>query len=426
MTASVTNGQRARRRAAVLAAVVVALVAVRVVAIEVVLRKPATYAVGTAYSNDAENYHRIADHAGEPYKDFAVEFPPVTLGLIEVINGHDVHATMQSLAWVSLLFDLAAAAALAYGWGRRAALAYLVLGLPLLLRPFVYFRIDLLSVALAAWACALVKRRHDVAGGGLLAVAVFAKIWPLALVPALAVQRRGRALAATVVAGAIGAALWVVQSGTQGIEQVVTFRHARGWQFESVPGELVRVATGSSIYAEAGAIRTGTVTPLEHAALALLLVGLTAWVWWKVWRSPRRDPDLAWGPGALTAVTVFMVCSPLLSPQYVVWLLPFAALCWVTGDRVLALLTGGAATLTMLLTQQYPALEAGAVSGHAVLLARNALLVAIVAVGLRAISRPHRPPTESLSEGKLDDQVMSSMRWSATRAHSAVMSSTDT
>jgi hypothetical protein len=294
--------------------------------------------------------------------------------------------------------------------------------LPLLVRPFVYFRIDLLSVALAAWACALVKRRRDVAGGGLLAVAVLAKLWPLALVPALMVQRRWRALIATAVTGTIGAALWVAQSGTQGIEQVVTFRHAHGWHIESVPGELVRLLTGSSPYLDAGAIRTGHVSGLERLALAGLLAGLTAFVWWRVWRSPRRSSDLAWGPGALTAVAVFMVCSPLLSPQYLVWLLPFAAVCWITGDRVLALLTGGAVTLTMLLTQQYAALEAGQASAHAVLLARNGILVAIIVVGLRAVSRndaPSRP-------GRPESQVMSSMRWSATRAHSAVVSSTET
>jgi hypothetical protein len=411
----------ARRGAAWFVAALVALVGIRVVALAVVLDKPASYAVGTAYSNDAENYHRIASHAGVPYRDFAVEFPPITLGLLEVINGHTVHDTMQHLAWVSLVCELLAAAALAFGWGRRAALVYLVLGLPLLLRPFVYFRIDLFSVMLAAWACALVKRRRDLAGGGVLAVAVFAKLWPLALVPALVVQRRWRAFAATAITGGIGAALWVAQSGTLGIEQVVTFRNARGWHIESVPGELVRLLSGSSLYLDAGAVRTGHMTALERLALAALLAGLTALVWWRVWRSPRKGEGVTWGAGALTAVAVFMVCSPLLSPQYLVWLLPFAAVCWITGDRVLALLAGGAATLTMLLTQQYAALESGAASAHAVLLARNAILVVIIVVGLRALSRNDRP-----SRPLRQDQVMSSMRWSATRAHSAVVSSTDT
>jgi hypothetical protein len=416
----------ARRGAAWFVAALVALVGIRVVAIAVVLDKPASYAVGTAYSNDAENYHRIASHAGVPYRDFPVEFPPITLGLLEVINGDTVHDTMQHLAWMSLACDLLAASALAFGWGRRAALAYLVLGLPLLLRPFVYFRIDLFSVMLAAWACALVKRRREVAGGGLLALAVFAKLWPLALVPALVVQRRWRAFAATVVTGGIGAALWLAQSGTRGIEQVVTFRHARGWHIESVPGELVRLLSGSSPYLDAGAVRTGHMTGMERLALAALLVGLTAFVWWRAWRSPRTGDDVTWGAGALTAVAVFMVCSPLLSPQYLVWLLPFAAVCWISGERVLALLTGGAATLTMLLTQQYTGLEAGAAYAHAVLLARNAMLVAIIVVGVRAVSRRDRPPRSPRQDQVTDDQVMSSMRWSATRAHSAVVSSTDT
>ncbi len=425
------------RRGHWLAFAIAALVAVRVLAIAVVLDKPASYATGTAYSNDAANYHRIATHPGTPYRDFAVEFPPVTLAFIDAVDGHDVTATMHHLAWAALAFDVLAAAALAYGWGRRAALAYLVLGLPLLMRPFVYFRVDLLSVALAAWACALVKRRRDAAGGAVLAVAVLAKLWPLALGPALVVKRRWRALTTAAVTGLVGLGWWVAESGTRGIEQVVTFRHAHGWQIESVPGELVRLVTRSSIYKESGAIRTGDMSSAARLVLGLLLVGLTTLVWWKVHSALARGrgEDVAWGPGALAAVAVFMACSPLLSPQYGVWLLPFAAVCWIDDERLLALLSAAACVLTMLLTQQYPSLEAGGVLGHTVLMARNGMLVAIVVVALRTITRPaNLPPAPDRAVSRRDDlqrdreaesQVMSSMRWSATRADSAVAGSTE-
>jgi len=55
-------------------------------------------------------------------------------------------------------------------------------------------------------------------------------------------------------------------------------------------------------------------------------VTLVAWMWWRVANARVTDDAMIDGVVPLAAVTTFMVCSPLLSPQYMVWLLPIAAL----------------------------------------------------------------------------------------------------
>lgn len=329
-----------------------------------------------AFSDDARRYHDIADADGVPYRDDAVEFPPAALGFIEVVNGQTVGETMGRLGWASLVLDLLAASAVAYGWGRRALLAYLVIGMPFFYLPFVYFRVDLLSVALAAWGLALVKRKRDTSGGVLLAVAVFAKLWPLALLPLLIVERRWKALRAAVAVGATGAVAWFAVAGFEGFEQVLTFRHAKGWQMESVTGGVIRAFTGETTRLESGAVRFGTVPTGAMPLLALVMLGAMVCIWVGVSRRPKRE-SITFAVAPIAAICAFMICSPLLSPQYLIWLLPFAAVAWVTGERVLALLVMVASAATMMLTQSYGSLNRDELVGQLVLNCRNALLVGI-------------------------------------------------
>lgn len=376
------------------------LIGLRIVATAAALPAAEQARVGIRlFSSDAKRYHEIAEASGAPYRDVAVEVPPAALGFIEVINGPTVGKTMGRLGWASFVLDMLTAGAVAYGWGRRALAAYLVLALPLFYLPFIYFRIDLLSVALAAWGWALLKRRSDVAGGTLLAVAVFAKLWPLALLPILVVERRWKALAAAVSVGAAGALVWLWAGGIDGMEQVLTFRHARGWQVESVTGGIIRIFTGDPVRSESGAVRFGSVSPWMTALLALALTGVVAAVWIGV---RRRLPDdgIVYGVAPLASVGAFMVCSPLLSPQYVIWLLPFTAIAWAAGHRQLGMLVVACFVTTMVLPNFYARLNDGELSGHLVLNVRNTLLVVVVVYATMLVWRSGAPlrPRSTLHE----------------------------
>jgi len=137
-------------------------------------------------------FTQIAASEGRPYRDFPVEYPPVSLAAIELVAGTNDNATGANLVWLMVLCDIVTAAALAFGWGRRAAVFYLVLTVPLL--GFLYTTIDLLSAALAVGAVALAVRGRQRLGGVAFAAAVLAKLWPLALAPVFVLQRKRRAL----------------------------------------------------------------------------------------------------------------------------------------------------------------------------------------------------------------------------------------
>lgn len=95
---------------------------------------------------------------------------------------------------------------------------------------------------------------------------------------------------------------------------------------------------------------------------------------------------------ALTAsVALLLVTAPLFSPQYMLWLLAWAAMAWALGDRLVAVLVGVATAATALVLVVYGPDGVDTRLPEAALLARNGVLVAVVVaavVRLRALEAP--------------------------------------
>jgi hypothetical protein len=346
----------------------------------------------TVLPGDVRRYHRIATAHGTPYRDFEVEYPPVTLAAIEAIDGGSVRHSTVSLMWSQVVLDLAIAGILAWGWGRRAALAYLVLGLPFLTYPFLYLRLDLLVVLLAVGGMALVRRHVPAAGGVTLAVACFAKLWPLVVLPALFVRREWRALIAAVAAGVVGLSAWMAWVGTSGVEQVLTFRGASGWQIESIYGALVRAFTNGRVHVESGAWRVGAAPDWAKGALTLVMLASLVLVWVAAARAREPGPALLEGLAPLTAIVAFLVFSPIYSPQYACWLVPFAAIAWTGGERALAWLTFTIVAMSTLELFLVKEITLGDFFPLVLVFARNAVLIAMLVVGAaRLLALAPRP-----------------------------------
>jgi Glycosyltransferase family 87 len=357
----------------------IGLVALRVVAVITVI-------VGVPHFPDAaaERFVQIAHAAGLPWRDSPVEYAFGDWLVIRAVGWGSVATARALLGVVAFTADLVAWRAVAYGWGRAAAVRYLWLGAPLLIS--IYRRSDLVAVALAALGLALALRGRERAGGVTLGASILVKAWPLVISPALAIERRSRALTTAAIAVATGLVGWLLLGGTDALRQVGMFRGATGWELESTIGAVVWAVTGNHRF-EAGANRTGTV---PGAAPPLLLLATLAVVT-AIWLVARRRTDTtSAGPPALAAVAALLVFAPVFSPQYVVWLLPWAAIAGGDGRRwtrlasVPVILTGTLATLWYLDVDLGPGLN------QLVLIVRNLSVLAIPIVWLwRA-----RPPNE--------------------------------
>jgi hypothetical protein len=371
------------------------LVGIRVAVVPIALASDGTVPRRHAIlPGDARRYHNIAEHAGRPYRDFAVEYPPLMLAAIEAVNGPTVRSTTVRLMWSQLVVDIAIVLVVSWAWGRRAGIAYLVISLPFLVYPFIYLRLDLLSVFLAVLGIALVERRHPYAGGASLAAACLAKLWPLLIVPVLLVRRSWRAFAVFSALFVFGILGWLVYGGIDGLVQVLTFRGAKGWEIESTVGALVRSIGGLPVHVEHGALRVGTVAAWSRDVLGLALAGAVALTWFAAARAKPVTPGVLDGLAPLTAVVAFLVISPLLSPQFVCWMIPFAAVVAIHGERLVTRLTFAVVCLSVAQLAFIQRLARGDGLPIAVLAVRNALLIgllAVLAVRLAQLARSSRP-----------------------------------
>jgi hypothetical protein len=364
-----------------------ALLLVRIVAVSVVLDGRATTGRQAVLLGDVRRYHRIAAMRGTPYADHAVEYPPLTLAAIDVLDGGTLRQSTERVIWSQVALDGVVALLLAWGWGRRAALAYLVIGLAFAWYPFLYLRLDLLSVALAVGGLALIRRHRPVAGGATVALACFAKIWPVALIPLLIVRRAWRALAAFIAVGVAGVTAWIAWAGTDGPVQVLTFRGATGWQIESTVGAVVHVFATADARMQRGAARIGVVPDALRVGLPLLGLVATVGVGWLLWRVRGATVTVVDGIAPVAAVALLLVFPTLLSPQYVAWLLPFAAIAVAGGERLIGWLTGLVALLSTLGLNLVKEVNHGVPIAMGVVVARNLALLALVAVALFRLVR---------------------------------------
>ncbi|WP_067281852.1 glycosyltransferase family 87 protein [Streptomyces jeddahensis] len=177
---------------------------------------------------------------------------------------------------------------------------------------------DLLAVALTAAAMLMWSRGRALAFGVLLGLATAAKLYPVLLLGPLLVLcwRAGKWRAyGTAVLGAAGA--WLVVNlpvmilATEGWSKFYTFSQERGVDFGSF--WLILSQRSDS------PLSTDTVNTLATALMIVACAGIGA----LTLTAPRR-PRFA--QLAFLVVAAFILTNKVYSPQYVLWLIPLAAL----------------------------------------------------------------------------------------------------
>lgn len=343
------------------------------------------YVSATDHSgDDFDRYWEIASSAGRPYQDFEVEYPVGTLVLLKTVAAVTRDRTLFRLTLVAanLVADGIVVAVLAWGWGRCAATFYAAAALPIL--SLLFFRFDLWSIAAVAAALSLWRRDARISAAVALAAGTVIKLWPLPfgallLKPEASVRRPARAIAVFGALIATAALFWWIEGGQSGFEQVVTFRGARGWNAESAVGSILALV-GSPVRVESGAIRVGSTNGLIAVVMFAVAVPICAWL---IWRGAVNGHV---GAGSAAGVGTILLFSPLLSPQFLGWLLPPAAIAWAQRDRVPAGLVPAIALLTAVYRiDSVPAT-------NLLVVIRNVGLIAIVWTGATAAHTRIRIP----------------------------------
>ncbi len=406
-------------------------IGVRVVAALVLLVGPWTNSPDELAGWDVERFQAIADIEGQPWVDAEVEYPPGSVALIEGLARSGVVGTHRVVVLASLAVDLAAAAAVGALGGRRAAAAYLTLGLPLV--PMGLLRFDLWAVLAALLGLAALRQRRPAAFALFTVAGALIKVWPALLVAGAAALGRWRAAGAAVGLGIVAGAAWLGWTGwsLDALEQVLSMRGATGWHAESVAGSIEALRTGAEPTLQQNAYRLGTLDErvvLAGRALTLVVIGLAVLLALRAWRRHHPSPDV--GPATperaavtelevvalvlVAAVAALLVTSPLLSPQFLLWLTPWAALApgrpaWTIRALDAGSSAAGPWPLIQMGTLAATALTGGVLlafgpSGVAeqqaalLLLTRDGALIAVIVVALVALARSGRPE-DALGQG---------------------------
>ena len=332
-----------------------------------------------------------------PLSDPKWQYPPGA-ALVIWLPGHLPGSYIDNFALLTIACDLVVMLLLcrsAGGGGSMAGAWYWVCGVPLL-GAISVGRFDMVTVALTV--AALLAATDAGAQGVLVGAAAAIKIWPVTALVGVPPSQWRRSLPA---AAAVLAAVWAVFPS-----QTANFLHhqfARGVEIEAIastPFMVWRLAGwhGRIVFDYGSWELNGDYVGLAQDAargLLVLAVVLTL-VWWLrlVTGRIRWRPEFA-TDAPLAATLLFLVASPVLSPQYILWAIGLAAACLATGrsaQRPAALAVLGAAGLTQL---NFPLGWGSLVNGSTVLtgvlVARNVLLLLATFLAVRAVSRDFVP-----------------------------------
>ena len=344
-------------------------------------------------------------HGTFPVGDPMWQYPPGA-ALVFWLPGRLPGSYVENFMFLAIGCDLAITVMLCSSARRGGSLAgawYWVCGVPLL-GPVIVGRFDVVPVTLCVAALCVTGRGG--VRGALIGAGAAVKVWPVTLLAGMAPgqQRRGVAAAAAVFAAVCA----IFASGTA---SSVAHQNARGVEIESVaatPFMIWRQAGwhGTMVYRfGAYQLSGGHVALAQDASRLGLVFAAAAVIGWRLLITRGRArwrPEFA-ADAPLAATLLFLVASPVLSPQYLLWVTGLAAACLATGQttqRPVALAVLAAAGLTQLIFPiGWHRLLNGSNAVTGVLVARNVLLTVAAALScwriLSVTSPGHEAPGQA-------------------------------
>lgn len=292
-------------------------------------------------SSDIAVYFRDASlimNGAIPYRDYLVEYPPMALPLFVIprlfTNMFGVYVALFGTEM--LLFDAAAT----YLVVRRLVALNEHLTIPrrlawysaflAALYPFSGTRYDWAPMAVAFAAALMWFSGRAALGGAVAAIGALLKIFPgfvagpafiWEVVEIYASRLRGTVSFAITLA--LGITMWAIL----GMGRSLEYHLSRGLEIETLwAGVLMAIAkvAGAPLGAE---WHSGSLDLLAHGAREISAVifpiqGVVMLaVLWRFWRSGLQEPLRYVGAGILAIA----ITGKILSPQYLIWLIPFVA-----------------------------------------------------------------------------------------------------
>ncbi len=328
-----------------------------------------------------------------------VALPWVIAEMTGVIGGYGgllmATAVLTDLAFTLLLF----------GSRQRPAVVAWLLAVPLL-GATAYARFDLLPGVLCGLAV-LALVRHPRLAAAAAALATGVKLWPALLIPPLLAVARPRSpsLAVVVVLGAFLAGGSALVGGWARVFSPFAYQGSRGLQIESVLATPAMVGWSMDpfgwVIGYAPSKSYEILGPgvdlllMMSTLLSLAYVAVLAVAWWRLWtvRDRVTRETALWL--TLASVTGFIVVGKVLSPQYLLWLLPMAAAGLAVADSArLRVWTGGLLVAAGLTQVVFPTAY-GAITARTdlvwlpvtALVVRNVLMVVLLVVAVITASR---------------------------------------
>jgi hypothetical protein len=347
-----------------------------------------------------------------PYRDQRIEYPPLSVPVLiaPVYVDDSTQGFVDGFMWEMLTFDLGIVVLIALalpGDTKRvlSAIGIYTVGVVTLsgvvldrslidYGPLALQRFDLVPTFFVLAAVLARDRGRSATWSALLSVGVAIKAFPIFLYPAL--LRGERDLQRAIVAGAIPlllSAAAVIVTGDE-FGSAVSYHTERTLQVESLGASAFEVAhvlgaSGISTGVGHGGFEISA-SGATAARWILVVIGAAGYLWlvWAGWRSKVSNLQLV---TALLAVLV--VFAPVLSPQFLLWLLPISACAYGLGRENLVLLV--AVLFTQIGLQNYDGVDALTGSFVWPVAARNVYLLLYLGLVAAPILRKGQRPAEA-------------------------------
>jgi hypothetical protein len=353
-----------------------------------------------------------------PYRDFFMEYPPGALAVFlppRVVGADHYNAAFKALMALCGIATLLLVALLLVRLGastrRLQAGVFLLAVSPVALGPISLNTYDAWPAFLTVAALIVLLSGSGSAAFAVLGLAFAVKVYPLVLVPPALVflwRTAGRAAAARAVCAFIAVAVAIVVPflalAPHGLSESFRAQAARGLQVESLGGALLAAGDRLGVYTATIVHHTGRAVSYELAGtlpdavaaissvLQVLAVLGVAWLYARGSDDARRLTV-----SFAAAIAGFLAFTRFFSPQYLVWLLPFAVLL----DPPVWALTATALVLAQIWFFHYS--DVFALGGYVwLVLVRDAVMIALFAV---IAARLRRQPVEDEDPVLLKDQA---------------------